>query len=380
MEPRDVGAPDGRKVMGSAPDIAVEVIDLAKSYGPVTAVKSVNLAIESGQYFALLGPSGSGKTTLLRLIGGFIRPTEGRVLLHGRDVTELPPNHRPTSMVFQSYALFPHMSVERNVAYGLNLLKLPKHDIREKVEWMLELVGLAGYNQRMPHELSGGQQQRVQLARSLVLDRDILLLDEPLASLDAKLLKDMCLELKRIQAKVGITFIHVTHNQQEAMTVADRIAIIADGELVEEGTPRDMYERPVRRFTADFIGENNLLDGRVASVNADRVTVDLGFAEVDVEAHGASVVAGANVCVSIRSELMQIVEPGHRVDGTMQTIPGSYVDTVYLGLTTSHLVTLPNGLELAVRRISEGRTSASFVPGQELKIVWNTADARLHTA
>ena len=380
MEPRDVRAPDQRKAMSNAPDIAVEVIDLAKNYGPVTAVKSVNLTIESGQYFALLGPSGSGKTTLLRLIGGFIKPTEGRVLLHGQDVTELPPNHRPTSMVFQSYALFPHMSVERNVGYGLSLLKLPKHDIREKVEWMLELVGLAGYNKRMPHELSGGQQQRVQLARSLVLDRDILLLDEPLASLDAKLLKDMCLELKRIQAKVGITFIHVTHNQQEAMTVADRIAIIADGELVEEGTPRDMYERPVRRFTADFIGENNLLDGRVASVNADRVTVDLGFAEVVVEAHGASVVAGANVCVSIRSELMQIVEPGHTVDGTMQTIPGSYLDTVYLGLTTSHLVSLPNGLELAVRRISEGRTSAGFVPGQELKIGWNTADARLHTS
>ena len=159
----------------------------------------------------------------------------------------------------------------------------------------------------------------------------------------------------------------------------DRIAIIADGELIEEGTPRDIYERPLRRFTADFIGDNNLLDGRVTSVNADRVSVDLGFARVDVEAPGSSVVAGANVCVSVRSELMQIAEPGHKVDGTMQTIPGSYVDTVYLGLTTSHLVSLPNGAELAVRRISEGPVGASFEPGDKVMIGWKTDDARLHT-
>ncbi len=245
--------------MSSPPDTAVEVIGLTKTYGPVMAVKSVSFTIESGRYFALLGPSGGGKTTLLRLIGGFIKPTGGRVLLHGQDVSELPPNHRPTSMVFQSYALFPHMSVERNVAFGLNLRKLPKHEVREKIDLMLELVGLAGYNQRMPHELSGGQQQRVQLARSLVLESDILLLDEPLASLDAKLRNDMCLELKRIQEKVGITFIHVTHNQEEAMAVADRIAIIADGEIVEEGTPREIYERPAKRFTAAMIGEKRAI-------------------------------------------------------------------------------------------------------------------------
>jgi ABC-type Fe3+/spermidine/putrescine transport system ATPase subunit len=201
-----------------------------------------------------LGPSGGGKTTLLRLIGGFIKPSGGRILLHGHDVNGLAPNHRPTTMVFQSFALFPHMSVEKNIAYGLKLQRLPKSEIREKTGAMLELVGLAGYNSRMPHELSGGQQQRVQLARSLVLESDILLLDEPLASLDAKLRKEMCLELKRIQEKVGITFIHVTHNQEEAMTVADRIAIIAGGDLIEEGTPRDIYERPVERFTAEFIG------------------------------------------------------------------------------------------------------------------------------
>ena len=365
--------------MSSQPDIAVEVIGLTKNYGSVMAVNSVSFTIESGRYFALLGPSGGGKTTLLRLIGGFIKPTGGRILLHGQDVSALPPNHRPTSMVFQSYALFPHMSVERNVAFGLKLRKLPKHEIREKIDLMLELVGLAGYNQRMPHELSGGQQQRVQLARSLVLESDILLLDEPLASLDAKLRNDMCLELKRIQEKVGITFIHVTHNQEEAMTVADRIAIIADGEIVEEGTPREIYERPAKRFTAAFIGQNNLLDGRVAAVKSELATVDLGFAEFEIDAGSLPVVPGADVCVSVRSELLQLMEPGHNVDGGMQTIPATYVEAVYLGLTTSHLVNLSNGAELTIRRVSDGQASTRFEPGQSVTIGWNIADARLHT-
>ena len=269
-------------------DIAVEVVGLGKNYGAVTALKSVSFSIESGKYYALLGPSGGGKTTLLRLIGGFLRPSAGRVYLHGSDVSHLPPNRRPTSMVFQNYALFPHMTVERNVAYGLKLLKVPAGDIRDRVDRMLSMVGLEGYNRRMPHELSGGQQQRVQLARSLVLERDILLLDEPLASLDAKLRKDMCLELKRIQEKVGITFIHVTHNQEEALTVADRIAIIADGELVEEGTARDVYETPNKRFTAEFIGDNNVLEGTVADISDARIALDIGFAKVEVPAPAAA--------------------------------------------------------------------------------------------
>ena len=230
--------------MNRTQDTAVEVIGLSKSYGSVTALQSVSFTIASGQYFVLLGPSGCGKTTLLRLIGGFTRPSSGRILLHGKDVGDLPPNKRPTSMVFQSFALFPHMTVERNVGYGLKLRKLPKGQIRIQVDRMLELVGLQGYGKRMPHELSGGQQQRVQLARAMVLESDILLLDEPLASLDAKLRKDMCIELKRIQEKVGITFIHVTHNQEEAMTIAERIAVLCEGEVIEEGTAREIYEQP----------------------------------------------------------------------------------------------------------------------------------------
>ena len=365
--------------MDQANDIAVEVSGLTKTFGPVVAVDSVDLAIDSGSYFVLLGPSGGGKTTLLRMVGGFARPTAGRVLLHGRDVSALPPDKRPTSMVFQSYALFPHMTVERNVAYGLKLNRLPKDRIRDTVNRMLELVGLAGLNARMPHELSGGQQQRVQLARSLVLERDILLLDEPLASLDANLRKDMCLELKRIQETVGITFIHVTHNQEEAMTIADRIAIIADGRMIEEGTPRDIYERPKARFTAEFIGENNLIDGRIAARSGDRITVDAGFASIDVEAPGTTVETGAEAAVSIRSELLRLIEPGAGADATMQTVPATYVNEVYLGLTTSHLVRLPDGTDVAIRRMSEAGGDTRFEPGQEVRIGWRIGDARLHT-
>ncbi|MDE0383336.1 MAG: ABC transporter ATP-binding protein [Defluviicoccus sp.] len=366
--------------MRQSSDIAVEVVELGKNYGPVRALNSVSFSIESGQYYALLGPSGGGKTTLLRLIGGFLRPSAGRVYLHGEDVSHLPPNRRPTSMVFQNYALFPHMNVERNVAYGLKLLKAPPGEVRDKVERMLAMVGLEGYNRRMPHELSGGQQQRVQLARSLVLERDILLLDEPLASLDAKLRKDMCLELKRIQEKVGITFIHVTHNQEEALTVADRIAIISDGDLVEEGTARDIYETPQKRFTAEFIGDNNVLEGAVVSVSDGRVTVDLGFARVDVPSHGVAAAKGDAVALSIRSELLRIVEPGRDPDPSWQLMPAAYVEAIYLGLTISHLVRLPDGTEIVARVMSGERSGEDFEPGREVTVGWPGDRARLHVA
>ena len=364
--------------MKSPSEIAVEVADLSKNYGPVRALKSVSFSIESGQYYALLGPSGGGKTTLLRLIGGFLRPSAGRVYLHGEDVSHLPPDRRPTSMVFQNYALFPHMNVERNVAYGLKLLKAPPAEIRDKVERMLAMVGLEGYNRRMPHELSGGQQQRVQLARSLVLERDILLLDEPLASLDAKLRKDMCLELKRIQEKVGITFIHVTHNQEEALTVADRIAIVADGEMVEEGTARDIYETPQKRFTAEFIGDNNVLDGAVAEISDGRVTVDLGFARVEVPSHGLAAAKGNGVALSVRSELLRIVDG--EPDASWQVMPATYVEAIYLGLTISHLVRLPDGTEIVARVISGEPSDEVFEPGRDVTVGWPGDRARLHVA
>lgn len=358
---------------------AVEVRSLAKHYGSVKALRGVDLSIAPGEYFVLLGPSGGGKTTLLRTIGGFNKPTSGQVLLHGKDVSELPPNKRPTSMVFQSYALFPHMTVAGNVGYGLSLTKRPRDEVRQKTAAMLEMVGLEGYDERKPHELSGGQQQRVQLARSLVLDRDILLLDEPLAALDAKLRKDMCLELKHLQEKVGITFIHVTHNQEEAMTVADRIALIADGELVEHGTADDIYEAPRRRFTADFVGENNILDGAITAVAGDNVAVDLGCGEVTVPRRGATVDKGRNVSISLRSELLRVVGEGHEPADDHESLSATYRESVYLGLTTSHISLLPDGRELTARVISRGANDVrGLSKGQAVKIVWDRSAARLH--
>ena len=357
--------------------VAVEVRGLGKHYGSVVALNNVSLTIGAGEYFALLGPSGGGKTTLLRTIGGFNRPTAGEVLLHGRDVSGLPPDKRPTSMVFQSYALFPHMTVAGNVGYGLSLMKMPRDEIRSRIEAMLELVGLTGYDERKPHELSGGQQQRVQLARSLVLDRDILLLDEPLAALDAQLRKDMCLELKHLQEKVGITFIHVTHNQEEAMTVADRIALIADGELVEQGTARQMYETPERRFTAEFVGENNVLAGIIASIDGDRADVDTGAGMITVEHRGRSVAVGDRVTVSVRSELVEMVVTSGEAEG--YGLNGAYRETVYLGLTSSHRVVLANGMEMTARVVSGAGAALAPEIDQPVKVRWKPGAARLHT-
>lgn len=355
---------------------AIQTRGLGKNYAEVIALDAVDLQVKQGAYFVLLGPSGGGKTTLLRLIGGFVRASRGRVLLHGEDVTDLPPERRPTSMVFQSYALFPHMNVERNVGYGLRLKKLSRKEIASRVGRMLELVGLSGLGRRRPHELSGGQQQRVQLARSLVLERDVLLLDEPLAALDAKLRKDMCFELKRIQQEVGITFVHVTHNQEEAMTVADRIALISGGALVEEGSPREIYESPARRFTADFIGENNLFDGRLTASGNGIAEIDLGFASISVPTRQQQVAEGTPVCVSVRSELLDLdAEP--TTGGDYESLPAHAVKSVYLGLTRASVVRLADGRELMVRRLAHD-AGPDPAPGSAVTVRWKREAARLH--
>ena len=349
---------------------AVETRALSKHYGSVRALDGVDVTIGAGEYFVLLGPSGGGKTTLLRTIGGFHRPTSGQVLLHGTDVSDKPPEARPTGMVFQAYALFPHMSVAQNVGYGLRLTRTPKAEIDRKVDTMLETVGLTGLGTRKPHELSGGQQQRVQLARALVLDRDILLLDEPLAALDAQLRKDMCLELKHLQEKVGITFIHVTHNQEEAMTVADRIALIADGKLVEQGSAREVYETPRRRFTASFVGENNLLDGRITELTPYGARVETGGGTITVpRIEGAT--EGAKASVSIRSELVSLTEDASA------PLTGTYRESVYLGLTTSHRIALADGTEITAREVANA-TRKPPDPGETVHLTWPDTAARLH--
>ena len=358
---------------------AVQVIDVSKRYGGVQALKPTSFSIQPGSYYVLLGPSGGGKTTTLRLIGGLVKPSGGRVLINGADVTHLPPNRRDTSMVFQNYALFPHMSVEDNVSYGLRLRKLATDVIQDKVNAMLQMVSLENYNARMPHELSGGQQQRVQLARSLVLDSAILLLDEPLAALDAKLRKSMCLELKRIQETVGITFVHVTHNQEEAMTVADCIAVMADGELVEESAVRDIYERPQRRFTADFIGESNLFDGTVSAVDGDKVTVDLGYTKVAVPLGNHAVEVGDGVTVSVRAELVTVSAEETAPAGQSSSVPAEFIEQFYLGFVTTMLLRLPDGREALVRSPS-ATADAHFTAGQSVRLSWALENGRLHLA
>ena len=358
-------------------NIAVKVESISKAYGSVIALNDVSLEIESGRYFVLLGPSGGGKTTLLRLIGGFIQSNKGKIYLNQIDVSQTPPNKRPTSMVFQGFALFPHMNVEKNVSYGLRLKKLNSSIIKEKVGSILDLVGLKGLESRMPHELSGGQQQRAQLARSLVLEPDILLLDEPLAALDAKLHKNMCIELKRLQEKVNITFIHVTHNQEEAMTIADDLAIIAGGELVEIGETVDLYKNPIKRFTADFLGQNNIFDGVISEVIESHVIVDLGFKKIKVKNRDFEVNKDDKVSVSIRSECIKLNVKELNIKN-FQTLEGKYIELVYLGLTTSNIVALPNGQEIIIRQISEEEFETTIAKGQNVLIGWQIDDAKLH--
>src|SRR3954451_13432078 len=253
----------------------IRVIDLEKRFGDVRAVDGVTLDVAPGEFFSLLGPSGCGKTTTLRMIGGFELPTSGRIVLHDRDITMDPPDKRPVNMVFQNYALFPHLDVGGNIAFGLRRRKVESSVIRQRVGEALELVHLAGYEKRKPNQLSGGQQQRVALARALVNRPTVLLLDEPLGALDLKLRRQLQLELKRIQTEVGITFVYVTHDQEEALTMSDRIAVMNAGKVEQLGTPEELYERPATAFVAGFLGVSNLLEGRVTGSADGMLEVEL---------------------------------------------------------------------------------------------------------
>jgi spermidine/putrescine transport system ATP-binding protein len=356
---------------GAGAGIAIELRGVSKTFHArgeeQTAVRSLDLGIEEGEFFSLLGPSGCGKTTTLRIVAGFEEPTEGSVLLYGSDVTDLPPNHRDVNLVFQSYALFPHMHVFDNVAFGLRRRRLPKREIMTRVDEMLNLVKLTGYEKRRPTELSGGQQQRVALARALVNHPRALLLDEPLAALDLKLRQAMQLELKRIQREVGITFVYVTHDQNEALTMSDRLAVMNDGLIEQLGKGREIYESPSTRFVASFIGTSNLFAAPVASQANGRAVLELGPEQEVVVPLGWAVRAGDDLEVAVRPEKITLL--ADRPDRPCR-LRGVISELAYLGTSTTYTVQTATGTELVVFQQNDSRQAAAFNRGDAVWLAW----------
>ncbi len=363
----------------------VELENVNKVYGDNHVVKDLNLKVEEGEFLTLLGSSGCGKTTTLRMIAGFEEPTSGSVRVEGEAIEDKEPYERNVNTVFQSYALFPHMTIFDNIAYGLKLKKVPKNEIKERVTHMMDLVRLGGFEKRYPSQLSGGQKQRVAIARALINRPKVLLLDEPLGALDLKLRKQMQLELKRLQRKLNITFIYVTHDQEEALTMSDRIAIMNDGVLNQLGTPAQIYEKPETRFVATFIGETNTFDGSVGSAEDGKcqVVIENGI----ISAHDETAVEGEYVTLSVRPEKMK-----YRDTPTGDfTVSAVVKDYVYGGSIIKCIVELPNGNELRIERLAGqelpklGETifpywdlkDAVIIHGQEQKMLMAMDEIRL---
>jgi spermidine/putrescine transport system ATP-binding protein len=345
--------------VAAATDFDIRLIGLTKRFDDVVAVDDISLDIDRGHFFALLGPSGCGKTTTLRMIGGFEEPTAGRIELGGTDVAPLPPYKRDVNTVFQSYALFPHLSIFENVAFGLRRRGVKGGELRTRVVDSLELVGLAGLERRKPRQLSGGQQQRIALARALVNRPRVLLLDEPLGALDLKLRKEMQLELKRIQNDVGITFVHVTHDQEEAMTMADRIVIMNGGHIEQLGTPTELYESPRTAFVAGFLGVSNLLEGNV--VSDDRVKLADGT-EVRCPREALAGRTGT-VQIGVRPEKLRIG------GGDGNSLSGTVAESAYIGVSTQYILDTPAG-PVAVY-VQNDRPGGQVATGERLTLSWS---------
>ncbi len=329
---------------------AIRFEKVSRHFGDVKAVDAVDLEIRDGEFFSMLGPSGSGKTTCLRMIAGFDRPTSGEIFLDGKEVSSLPPFERDVNTVFQDYALFPHMTIDENVAYGLMIKGVPKAERIKRVDEMLDLVQLPGYGQRKPSQLSGGQRQRVALARALINHPKVLLLDEPLGALDLKLRQQMQVELKSIQERVGITFIFVTHDQDEALTMSDRIAVFNLGKIEQIGTPSEVYENPATSFVAGFVGTSNLISGEAAQ----RIT-------------------GSKKTFSIRPEKIYLEPSTNKPSEKMFSAVGTIRDVVYLGLFTRYLVNLEDGVDLVVIEQNINSTSMDVLKkrGKKIRLSWN---------
>ncbi len=350
----------------------VQLERVTKKFGDFTAVDDISLKIYKGEIFCLLGASGCGKTTLLRMLGGFETPTSGRILIDGEDMTGVPPYQRPINMMFQSYAIFPHMNVEQNVAFGLKQDRVPKAEIKERVATMLDLVKMGSFAKRKPHQLSGGQRQRVALARSLVKRPKLLLLDEPLGALDKKLREHTQFELISLQEKLGVTFVVVTHDQEEAMTLASRIGVMNHGEIVQAGTPSEIYEFPSTKFVADFIGSVNMFEGKLTEDEPNYVRIaceELG-STIFVN-HGISSPPEAVVWAAIRPEkiFMSIARP----EGQDNIVQGAVQDIAYLGDLSIFLVKLPTGKVIRVTRPNTSRHAEEITWDQQVYLNWDSS-------
>lgn len=357
-------------------EIDIEFRGVTKRFDQIMAVDDVSLTVERGAFFSFLGPSGCGKTTSLRLIAGFDQPTAGDVFIGGTSVVGIPPHKRPVNMVFQQYALFPHMDVSENIGYGLRQ-RNPKpatQEIAKRVDETLEMVRLEGYGKRRAWELSGGQQQRVALARALINRPTCLLLDEPLAALDRKLRREMQIELQTLQREVGITFILVTHDQEEALSMSDRICIMREGQIIQSGSPRELYDEPINKYVADFVGKTNFFNGEVVDVSDSGVTVksDSGQVFVGAQPKGASLLArGSNACVAVRPEMISIAAVDETNDCTNSAIHGRVMNRIFLGEHSEYLIATEGfGEVLVLSPKSIESNSRSFAPGDNVSVSW----------
>jgi spermidine/putrescine transport system ATP-binding protein len=341
----------------------VQLVDLTKRFGNFVAVSGLGLDIPPGEFFSLLGPSGCGKTTTLRMIAGFERPSGGHIFLDGKDVSDTPPNRRNVNTVFQSYALFSHLTVAENVAFGLRFAKASREETRSRVGEALSLVRMQELRDRRPHQLSGGQQQRVALARALILNPSVLLLDEPLGALDAKLRKALQIELKALQEQVGITFVYVTHDQEEALTMADRLAVMNEGRIEQVGSPREVYEEPASAYVADFLGVSNMLDAQVVGADSDgRCRVRIGDSELFASRGDTS--ARGPVKVVVRPERVRVEAPGETGENRL---PGIIERIVYAGAISQLVVTLDRGTPIRCMLANDGAGS-SFDRGAPVSV------------
>ena len=338
--------------------------------GRVVAVDDVSLEVGEGEFFSLLGPSGCGKTTTLRLIAGFEVPDAGRLWIRGRDVTDVPPERRGTGMVFQNYALFPHRTVFENVAFGLRMRRVPRAEIARRVEAALRLVALEGLGERRPTQLSGGQQQRVALARALVIEPAVLLCDEPLGALDKKLRQAMQFELKQLQRRIGVSLVYVTHDQEEALTMSDRIAVMHQGRVVQVGTPREVYERPATRFVSDFIGDSNLIDGTVESGAADGTAVRTADGLRLRAAAGAGVAAGRQVTLAVRPERVRLLGEG---EGADNVVGGTIESANFQGTAVLYRVACDSGRLLLALEPND-RGGGIRPVGARVRLGWGADD------